>query len=306
MNPEQKTAEQQQNVDNSSPPRTKRPKEPLGELRTLFLSGLPTDIKEREIHNLMRFFPGYEGCVLNLNESAGRPVCFASFQDRNSALRALRVVQDLRFDPNVALPLRVEFAKTNSKARRLPPEFYADKRRKAALAASASPVFQYDSYPNPNLLVPWFQNLNVGRPGAMPYDMGYSFNASSSSQPQQPSKVPPCSTLFVANLHPDVAERDLNRLFRNTAGFRRLMLSLKDGIAFCFVEYSDVESSTHSMNNLQGFPIGPTSIRIEFARTRMGESKRRTSGEEVKPNSEDNTTQPNENDEGGDDLGIDQ
>lgn len=297
MNPEQKTtAEQQQNVDNSSPPRSKRPKEQLGELRTLFLSGLPTDIKEREIHNLMRFFPGYEGCVLNLNESAGRPVCFASFQDRNSAFRALRVVQDLRFDPNVPLPLRVEFAKTNSKARRLPPEFYAEKRKKAALAASASPLFQSygsynDSYANPNLLVPWFQNMNVGGRPPMPYDMGYSPSFNTSQAPQQPSKVSPCSTLFVANLHPDVQEKDLIRLFRNTAGFRRLMLSLKDGIAFCFVEYTDVESSTHAMNNLQGFPIGPSSIRIEFARTKMGEStKRRTSGEEKTNTSHNDTT----------------
>lgn len=331
MDQEQKTGPTDN--DNSLPQqRPKRPKEQgFEELRTLFLSGLPTDIKEREIHNLMRFFPGYEGCVLNLNEAAGRPVCFASFTDRNSALRALRVVQELRFDPNVAQTLRVEFAKTNSKARRLPPEFYAEKRRKAALAAAASPFFGYGSYNNPdpyahpNMLVPWFQNMNIsGRPG-YPDTMAYpqtSFNAGQPPSPtpsQQPvSKVPPCTTLFVANLHPDVQERDLVRLFKITPGFRRLRLSLKDGVAICFVEYNDIQSSTHAMNTLQGFPVGPTSIRIEFARTRMGEAKGRTGqaggggvegGEgDQSQNAPDDSAQSNEGDghidENGD-LGID-
>jgi len=285
-------------TDTQQAPRQKRPKDPQSfeELRTLFISGFPADIKEREIHNLLRFFPGYEGCVLNLNESAGRPVCFASFTDRNSALRALRVVQDLRFDPNVAQTLRVEFAKTNSKARRLPPEFYAEKRRKAPLAAAASSYFAYGAYGpeggwvNPNMMMPgWFQNMNMNRPGSPNGVPGYDMNSGyippfsgqlpSSSPPGGPSKVPPCSTLFVANLHPDVQERDLNRVFRNLPGFRKLRLSNKDGVSICFVEFNDVQTSTHAMNNLQGVPVGPTCMRIEFARTRMGEVKRSRDGQ---------------------------
>lgn len=286
MDQEQKIVQNDLNANNDSPQqRPKRPKEAgLEELRTLFLSGLPVDIKEREIHNLMRFFPGYEGCVLNLNETAGRPVCFTSFTDRNSALRALRVLQDLRFDPHVSQTMRVEFAKTNSKARRLPPEFYAEKRRKAPLAAAASPYFTgygpYNSpeaWMNPNMLVPWFQNMNLGRPGppaATPYEMTNFASPLLASQTPSPSKVPPCSTLFVANLHPDVQERDLNRVFRNMPGFRRLRLSMREGVSICFAEFNDVQSSTYALNNLQGIPVGPTCMRIEFARTRMGENKR--------------------------------
>jgi len=280
------------NTNDTQAPRQKRPpKDPQAfeELRTLFISGFPADIKEREVHNLLRFFPGYEGCVLNLNESAGRPVCFASFTDRNSALRALRVVQDIRFDPNVAQTLRVEFAKTNSKARRLPPEFYAEKRRKAPLAAAASSYFGYgygpEGWVNPNMMLPgWFQNMNLNRPPGTPGVPGYDMNAPymppfSAQLPSSTSKVPPCSTLFVANLHPDVQDRDLNRVFRNLPGFRKLRLSNKDGISICFVEFTDVQSSTHAMNNLQGVPVGPTCMRIEFARTRMGEIKRSRDGQ---------------------------
>jgi len=233
----------------------------------------------------MRFFPGYEGCVLNLNETAGRPVCFASFTDHNSALRALRVVQDLRFDPNVAQPLRVEFAKTNSKTRRLPPEFYAEKRRKAPLAAAASPYFGgYNSFGapepwvNPNVLVPWFQNMNLNRgpggaPTPAPYDMSNAYPQPFPVQPPPQSKVPPCSTLFVANLHPDVNDSNLNRLFRNLPGFKRLRLSNNKEVPICFVEFDSVPAATHAMNNLQGVPVGPTCMRIEYARTKMGETK---------------------------------
>jgi hypothetical protein len=34
------------------------------EVKTLFVSGLPDDIKEREIHNLFRSYDGYETCQL--------------------------------------------------------------------------------------------------------------------------------------------------------------------------------------------------------------------------------------------------
>jgi hypothetical protein len=34
------------------------------EVKTLFVSGLPDDIKEREIHNLFRIYDGYETCQL--------------------------------------------------------------------------------------------------------------------------------------------------------------------------------------------------------------------------------------------------
>jgi len=80
--------------------------------------------------------------------------------------------------------------------------------------------------------------------------------------------------LFVANIHPDVSERDLLRLFRTVAGFVRLKMSQKDGAPICFVEYSDISSSTNAMHTYQGFPVGANQIRIEYARARMGESKR--------------------------------
>eukprot|EP00955_Chlamydomonas_euryale_P068464 360124-Chlamydomonas_euryale.AAC.9 len=34
------------------------------ELRTIFVSGFPADVKERELNNLLRFLPGYEASAM--------------------------------------------------------------------------------------------------------------------------------------------------------------------------------------------------------------------------------------------------
>ncbi len=48
------------------------------EVKTLFVSGLPDDIKEREIHNLFRSYDGYETCQLKYS-GRGFQVSFANF-----------------------------------------------------------------------------------------------------------------------------------------------------------------------------------------------------------------------------------
>jgi hypothetical protein len=48
------------------------------EVKTLFVSGLPDDIKEREIHNLFRIYDGYETCQLKYS-GRGFQVNFANF-----------------------------------------------------------------------------------------------------------------------------------------------------------------------------------------------------------------------------------
>jgi RNA recognition motif-containing protein len=58
------------------------------EVKTLFVSGLPDDIKEREIHNLFRIYDGYETCQLKYSGRGFQIVAFAVFTDQASALKA--------------------------------------------------------------------------------------------------------------------------------------------------------------------------------------------------------------------------
>ncbi|KAM7102897.1 RNA-binding protein with multiple splicing 2 isoform X2 [Ciconia boyciana] len=62
------------------------------EVRTLFVSGLPVDIKPRELYLLFRPFKGYEGSLIKLTSKQG-----------------------IRFDPENPQTLRLEFAKANTK-----------------------------------------------------------------------------------------------------------------------------------------------------------------------------------------------
>uniref|UniRef100_A0A6B2LB13 RRM domain-containing protein n=1 Tax=Arcella intermedia TaxID=1963864 RepID=A0A6B2LB13_9EUKA len=226
----------------------------------MFVSGLPGDVREREIHNLFRFFFGYEGCILN--EKAKQPVAFVCFAEREFAIIALRYLHDIRMDLNSPQKLRIEFAKSNSKTKRLSPQdlFPTDRRGPIGVNPSFCPPPPF-SYPPPHFPL-------TGGPPFIPAPW------------KRPPKIPlpshsPCSTLFIANIHPDVQERDLEKLFANTKGFRRLKMGGKEGVPICFVEFSDTYSSSVALNHFQGSVVGGNPIRIEYAKAKMGDPKYR-------------------------------
>ncbi|EDM09150.1 similar to RNA binding protein gene with multiple splicing (predicted), isoform CRA_a [Rattus norvegicus] len=70
-------------------------------VRTLFVSGLPLDIKPRELYLLFRPFKGYEGSLIKLTSK--QPVGFVSFDSRSEAEAAKNALnmssQYLHFTP---------------------------------------------------------------------------------------------------------------------------------------------------------------------------------------------------------------
>ncbi|XP_005172478.1 RNA-binding protein with multiple splicing isoform X2 [Danio rerio] len=83
-------------MNNTSEEEPKTPEEEEEEqVRTLFVSGLPMDIKPRELYLLFRPFQGYEGSLIKFTSKQG-----------------------VRFDPDVPQTLRLEFAKANTKMSR--------------------------------------------------------------------------------------------------------------------------------------------------------------------------------------------
>uniref|UniRef100_A0A183CC61 RRM domain-containing protein n=1 Tax=Globodera pallida TaxID=36090 RepID=A0A183CC61_GLOPA len=102
-------------------------------VRTLFVSGLPADVKARELYLLFRFCAGYESCQLKLTQSgkngtgmlssvvnsAGKgnstPVGFVTFATRADAESAKRELEGVKFDPELAQTIRLEFARSNTK-----------------------------------------------------------------------------------------------------------------------------------------------------------------------------------------------
>ncbi|XP_003199078.1 RNA-binding protein with multiple splicing isoform X1 [Danio rerio] len=104
-------------MNNTSEEEPKTPEEEEEEqVRTLFVSGLPMDIKPRELYLLFRPFQGYEGSLIKFTSK--QPVGFVSFSSRSEAEAAKNRLNGVRFDPDVPQTLRLEFAKANTKMSR--------------------------------------------------------------------------------------------------------------------------------------------------------------------------------------------
>jgi RNA recognition motif-containing protein len=58
----------------SSPPHLSS----TNDVRTLFIAGLPEDVKPREIYNLFREFPGYESSRLRSPNGSSQVYCWCS------------------------------------------------------------------------------------------------------------------------------------------------------------------------------------------------------------------------------------
>ena len=87
------------------------PPHPGEEVRTIFITGLPEDVKERELQNLLRWLPGFEASQLNFK--AEKPMGFALFSAPHQALTAKDILQDMLFDPDTKSVLHTEMAKKN-------------------------------------------------------------------------------------------------------------------------------------------------------------------------------------------------
>eukprot|EP01018_Ginkgo_biloba_P040053 Gb_05474 [translate_table: standard] len=88
------------------------------EVRTLFMAGLPEDVKYREIYNLFREFPGYLSCQLKRSGKGSQVYAFSVFTDQQSALAAMHALNDMEFDPETGAVLHIDLAKANSRPKR--------------------------------------------------------------------------------------------------------------------------------------------------------------------------------------------
>ncbi|CAN4079697.1 unnamed protein product [Withania somnifera] len=116
------------------------PQHSLDDVRTLFIAGLPEDVKPREIYNLFREFAGYESSHLRSQYSGNsQPFAFAVFADQHSALMAMYELNGMVFDFEKDSKLYIELAKSNSRSKRSRPDDgrpVSEKRIKGSTAIS--------------------------------------------------------------------------------------------------------------------------------------------------------------------------
>ncbi|KAI8000217.1 RNA-binding protein with multiple splicing 2, partial [Camellia lanceoleosa] len=80
-------------------------------VRTIFISGLPEDMMERELQNLLRLLPRYEASQVNCKGE--HPMGFALFTTPPFAIAAKDALQEMVFDEESKSVLHTEMAKKN-------------------------------------------------------------------------------------------------------------------------------------------------------------------------------------------------
>ncbi|XP_027361277.1 U1 small nuclear ribonucleoprotein A isoform X2 [Abrus precatorius] len=285
LHPQYVTHHQQQPMFASYAP----PQSSTNEVRTLFVAGLPEDVKPREIYNLFREFPGYESSHLRSPTNSSQPFAFAVFSSQQSAIMAMHALNGMVFDLEKASTLYIDLAKSNSRSKRTridDERAGSDKKARGPTPTWATPDSGVSSIHMPGMGNPAFNTNTFGYPS--PQSLGNAdgsavsdslfANLKKCSTPYVPQNATPCATLFVANLGPSCNEQELMQVFSRYPGFLKLKMQSTYGAPVAFVDFQDVTSSTDALNSLQGTILHSSQagegMRLEYAKSRMGMRKK--------------------------------
>ncbi|XP_022977595.1 U1 small nuclear ribonucleoprotein A isoform X2 [Cucurbita maxima] len=252
----------------------------INEVRTLFIAGLPEDVKPREIYNLFREFPGYESSHLRSPTQTTQPFAFAVFSDQQSAVGAMHAVNGMVFDLEKQSVLYVDLAKSNSRSKRMRTEderYGSDKKAKVSIFSRRTP----DPAGLGSTHMSGMGNSaynTIGYPSAQSHGSFDNKTVNDTVAANVTPQNPPCPTLFVANLGPSCTEQELIQIFSRCPGFLKLKMQSTYGAPVAFVDFQDTACSTGALNHLQGSilyssPPGE-GMRLEYAKSRMGMRKK--------------------------------
>ncbi|XP_021729656.1 cell wall integrity protein scw1-like isoform X2 [Chenopodium quinoa] len=262
------------------------------DVRTIFISGLPEDVKERELQNLLRWLPGYEAS--QINHKGEHPMGFALFSSPEFAHAAKDALQNMVFDADSKAVLHTEMAKKNLFVKRgivTDTNAYDQSKR-----LRTGGDFTHTGYASPSPFHPppapvWGPHGYMAPPPP-PYDAygGYPVPpvpmpapapapvpAPSSYVPVQNTKDnPPCNTLFIGNLGENINEDELRGLFSIQPGYKQMKVLRQERHTVCFIEFEDLNSASHVHHNLQGAVIpssGSVGMRIQYSKNPFGKRK---------------------------------
>ncbi|KAK4587798.1 hypothetical protein RGQ29_018981 [Quercus rubra] len=255
---------------------------PSDEVRTIFITGLPEDVKERELQNLLRWLPGYEASQVNFKGE--KPMGFALFSNAQFALAAKDALQEMVFDAESKSVLHTEMAKKNLFVKRVADSSPYDQSKRLRTGGD----YTHTGYTSPSPFHPpppahvWGPHGYMAPPPPPPpYDPygGYPVPpvpmpapapvpAPSSYVPVQNAKDnPPCNTLFIGNLGENINEEELRGLFSAQPGFKQMKVLRQERHTVCFIEFEDVNSASNVHHSLQGAVIpssGSVGMRIQY------------------------------------------
>ncbi|XP_031476294.2 U2 small nuclear ribonucleoprotein B'' isoform X2 [Nymphaea colorata] len=253
-------------------------------IKTIFISGLPDDVKPREIHNLFRRRYGFESCQLKYTGRGDQVVAFATFFDHQSAMAAMEALNGTIFDPLTGGTLHIELARSNSRTKR-PRGSSAytviDKRIKDSKGAEDDWGNDDGGSDDPSSMNNTSSSNKSGLPSAQSGEATgnlANFQDNSATVADKPAlgEAAPCSTLFIANLGPTCTEQELTAVLSKYPGFQVLKLRSKGGMPVAFADFQDVSCSTEALRSLQGCLLASSDrggMHIEYAKSKMRKTR---------------------------------
>jgi len=259
---------------------------PMEEVRTIFVLGFPNDVKERELENLLRWWPGYEASQINYK--GDQAMGFALFSTAHMAIQARDALQNLVFDADTNSVLRAEMAKKNLYVKRVSDTNNFDQSKRMRTGGDYTPAAYHapGTFVSPPASV-WGPQTYMASSTASydPYG-GYPVPqvppvpipiAPAGYAPVQNMKDnPPCNTLFIGNLGENTNETELRGLFSGQPGFRQMKVLRQERSTVCFIEYEDLHSAAAVHNNLQGAVLTSSErggMRIQYSKNPFGRKK---------------------------------
>lgn len=234
-------------------------------VRTIFVSGLPSDATEREVYLLCRTCPGYEGCSLSIMK--GSPIAFCTFDSHESALLAISALAGQKFDPDGSMIIRAELAKKNSAPKR--------PREDGMPGSNSRP--RRDPPPQPQYFPPMDPYMQAAYPpGAWPYSPyaappPQTMPPSYTATPKRAATGPGGCTLFVGGIGM-APETAIRALFAQTPGLKNVKVKNGAGrTGVAWIQYDNPATAAEAQIAYQGSLVeaGGQPIRVEFAKSEM-------------------------------------
>ena len=235
------------------------------DLKTLFVSGLPFDISERELFHIFNRCAGFEDCRLQIKTSS--PVAFVSFSNGAAATAALSQMNGYALDPENQRQLRCEMAKANMKPKRARDASYSGASDSMKKSGSAPAMYS----------LPYGADWQVGAGSSYGAPMAAStdyYGAGFGSGSVNAGRSnPPMDTIFIANMCVEASEDELKTMLNGFAGFKRCKLVNQRGVVTAFAQFEDIKSASTAIGTLQGRPnmaLDSSGLRVEYSKKPMG------------------------------------
>lgn len=245
------------------------------DINTLFIAGLPDDVMAREIHNLFRRWPGFDSCLLEYTGRGNQAVAFAKFVNHQLAVAAMMDLNGSVFDPETGATLHIELAKSNSRRRATGVGAYDIYDKRAKVNKDEQDIGNNDGNGGFN-----GENPNTDKKGAASQSGDGKSSPTTTALDAQNDQLekgssdslPPCSTLFIANLSLSCTEEELERTLKDYRGFQFLKWQRKGGKPCAFADFEDTETSAAAKEGLRGSMVhafDEDGLFVEYAKSKM-------------------------------------